>query len=156
MLIEYTRVSTSDQADHLQIDALKAAGCERIYRETVSGAKADRPEVAKALAYLRPGNTPVVWNMDRLARSMKQLIETVYDLQKREIGFRSLTQAIDTTTPGEKFVFNVFGTLAEFERDRIRDRIMAGPPAARARGRQVSPDRRRHQSHDPSLAPVYR
>jgi DNA invertase Pin-like site-specific DNA recombinase len=136
MLVGYARVSTSDQADHLQIDALKAAGCERIYRETVSGAKADRPELAKALAYLRPGDTLVVWKLDRLARSMKQLIETVEDLQKREIGFRSLTQAIDTTTPGGKFVFNVFGALAEFERDLIRDRTMAGLTAARARGRQ--------------------
>ncbi|MGO4574134.1 recombinase family protein [Microvirga sp. 2TAF3] len=136
MLVGYARVSTSDQTDSLQIDALKAAGCERIYRETVSGAKADRPELANALTFLRPRDTLVVWKLDRLARSMRQLIDTVEELQKREIGFRSLTQAIDTTTAGGKFVFNVFGALAEFERDLIRERTNAGLSAARARGRQ--------------------
>ncbi|MCA9893121.1 MAG: recombinase family protein [Anaerolineae bacterium] len=135
MLVGYSRVSTQDQNPELQLDALNAAGCEKIFTEKMSGAKRDRPELIAALEYVRAGDTLVVWKMDRLARSLKQLIETIEDLEKREIGFRSLTEAIDTTTSSGKLVFHIFGALAEFERSIIRERTMAGLASARARGR---------------------
>ena len=135
MLIGYTRVSTQDQNPELQLDALKQAGCERIFEEKASGAKRDRPELAEALKYMRRGDTLVVWKLDRLARSLKQLIETVEHLEKQEIGFRSLTENIDTTTPGGKLIFHIFGALAEFERSIIRERTIAGLASAKARGR---------------------
>ncbi|MCG7392653.1 recombinase family protein [Microvirga sp. ACRRW] len=117
------------------MDALKAVGCERVFVEKASGAQRDRPELKAALDYVRAGDTIVVWKLDRLARSLKQLIETVDDLQRREIGFRSLTEAIDTTTPGGRLIFHIFAALAEFERSIIRERTMAGLLAARSRGR---------------------
>ena len=135
MLIGYARVSTQDQDHALQLDALRAAGCERVFEETASGGKLDRPELDAALAYMRKGDTLVVWRLDRLARSLKQLIETIDDLDQREIGFRSLTEAIDTTTAGGRLIFHIFGSLAEFERALIRERTSAGLAAARARGR---------------------
>lgn len=135
MLIGYARVSTQDQNPSLQTDALQAAGCERVFTEKASGAQRDRPELTAAISYMRPGDTLVVWKLDRLARSMKQLIETVEGLEDRGIGFRSLTEAIDTTTPGGKLVFHIFGSLAEFERAIIRERTRAGLDAAKARGR---------------------
>ncbi|MCA9884632.1 MAG: recombinase family protein [Anaerolineae bacterium] len=135
MLVGYSRVSTQDQNPELQLDALNAAGCEKIFTEKMSGAKRDRPELIAALEYVRAGDTLVVWKMDRLARSLKQLIETIEDLEKREIGFRSLTEAIDTMTSSGKLVFHIFGALAEFERSIIRERTMAGLASARARGR---------------------
>lgn len=135
MLIGYARVSTQDQKPELQHDALAAAGCEKVFTEKASGAKRERPELTAAVAYMRDGDTLVVWKLDRLARSMKQLIETVEGLEARGIGFRSLTEAIDTTTPGGKLVFHIFGALAEFERSIIRERTRAGLDAARARGR---------------------
>jgi DNA invertase Pin-like site-specific DNA recombinase len=135
MEVGYARVSTQDQDPALQLDALERAGCERIYRETASGAQRDRPELKAALDYMRDGDTLVVWRLDRLARSMKQLIETVEDLEARGVGFRSLTESIDTTTAGGRLVFHIFGALAEFERSIIRDRTRAGLAAARARGR---------------------
>src|SRR6478672_11470570 len=106
-----------------------------MFTDTASGAKRDRPGLTEALAYVRPGDTLVVWRLDRLGRSLKHLIETVADLRERGIGFKSLTEQIDTTTPGGKLVFHVFGALAEFERDLIRERTHAGLAAARARGR---------------------
>src|SRR5690348_12274956 len=135
MDVGYARVSTGEQTLDLQLDALAKAGCEKTFTETASGAKADRPALAEVLAYLRPGDTLVVWRLDRLGRSLRHLIETVAQLAGRGVGFRSLTEQIDTTTSGGKLVFHVFGALAEFERDLVRERTHAGLAAARARGR---------------------
>ena len=133
MLVGYARVSTHDQDPALQHDALEKVGCERVFTETASGAQRDRPELKAALDYMRPGDILVVWRLDRLARSMKQLIETVEGLENREVGFRSITESIDTTTSGGKLVFHIFGALAEFERTIIQERTRAGLAAARAR-----------------------
>lgn len=135
MLIGYARVSTLEQNLDLQNDALKKAGCEKIYTDTLSGAKAQRPGLEECLDYVRAGDTVVVWKLDRLGRNLKHLIETVQALDERGIGFQSVQESIDTTTPGGKLVFHVFGALAEFERDLIRERTNAGLAAARARGR---------------------
>jgi DNA invertase Pin-like site-specific DNA recombinase len=135
MLVGYARVSTLDQNPALQIDALKGAGCEKLFVEKASGASRDRPELKAAIDYVREGDTLVVWKLDRLARSLKQLIETVAMLEARGIGLRSLTEAIDTTTAGGRLIFHIFGALAEFERTVIRERTKAGLSAARARGR---------------------
>ncbi|MDP9366676.1 MAG: recombinase family protein [Chloroflexota bacterium] len=135
MDIGYARISTGEQTLDLQLDALDKAGCGKVFTETASGAKADRPILEDVLAYLRPGDTLIVWRLDRLGRSLPHLIETVATLRDRGIGFRSLTEQIDTTTPGGKLIFHVFGALAEFERDLIRERTRAGLAAARARGR---------------------
>jgi DNA invertase Pin-like site-specific DNA recombinase len=136
MLIGYARVSKLDQNLDLQNDALLQAGCEKICTDKASGAKAARDGLAEALDFLRTGDTLVVWKLDRLGRSLKHLIEVVTDLEKRAIGFRSLQENIDTTTSGGKLIFHVFGALAEFERDLIRERTHAGLAAARARGRR--------------------
>jgi DNA invertase Pin-like site-specific DNA recombinase len=135
MDIGYARVSTGEQTLDLQLDSQTKAGCGKVYTETASGAKADRPVLDEVLGYLRPGDTLVVWRLDRLGRSLKHLIEVVAALAERGIGFKSLTEQIDTTTPGGKLIFHVFGALAEFERDLIRERTHAGLAAARARGR---------------------
>jgi DNA invertase Pin-like site-specific DNA recombinase len=136
MLIGYARVSTAEQSLDLQIDALKKAGCERVLTDVASGAQAARPGLEEALAFLRAGDALVVWRLDRLGRSLSHLIENIRALAARDVGFRSLQESIDTTTSGGKLVFHVFGALAEFERDLIRDRTQAGLVAARARGRQ--------------------
>jgi len=135
MLIGYARVSTSDQTLALQQDALTKEGCTEIFTDTASGAKTERPGLNQALSYVRPGDTLVVWRLDRLGRSLKDLIERITQLQSRNIGFKSLTEAIDTTTSGGKLIFHIFGALAEFERELIRERTQAGLSAARARGR---------------------
>lgn len=135
MLIGYARVSTQDQDPELQVDALKKAGCEKIFVEKASGAKRDRPELQAAIDYARDQDTIVVWKLDRLARSLKQLIETVEGLEDRGIGFKSLTETIDTTSPGGRLVFTIFAGLAEFERSIIKERTRAGLQAARSRGR---------------------
>lgn len=135
MLVGYARVSTQDQDPALQLDALKAAGCEKLFTEKASGAQRERPQLQAAIDYMREGDTLVIWKLDRLARSLKQLIETVESLAARGIGLRSLTEAIDTTTSGGKLIFHIFGALAEFERGVIRERTRAGLEAARARGR---------------------
>ena len=135
MDVGYARVSTGEQTLDLQLDALAKAGCGRVFEETASGAKADRVVLAELLGYLRAGDTLVVWRLDRLGRSLGHLIATVAELADRGIGFRSLTEQIDTTTSGGKLVFHVFGALAEFERDLVRERTHAGLAAARARGR---------------------
>ena len=135
MLVGYARISTLDQSPALQRDALEAAGCERIFEETASGARRDRPQLRRALDWMRDGDALAVWHLDRLARSTRQLIETVGELADRGIGFRSLTQPIDTTTPGGLLVFHVFAALAEFERNIIAERTRADLKAARARGR---------------------
>src|SRR3954447_1896655 len=135
MLIGYARVSTQDQTLDLQLDALKKAGCEKLYTDTASGAKAERKGLDEALEYARDGDILVVWRLDRLGRSLQHLIETITLLNSRKVGFRSLTENIDTTTSGGKLVFHIFGALAEFERDIIRERTNAGLQAARSRGR---------------------
>lgn len=136
MLIGYARVSTTDQNIDLQKDALLAAGCERIFNDTASGAKADRPGLTQALQHCRPADTLVVWKLDRLGRSLPHLVETVRDLVARGVGFKSLQENIDTTSSEGKLIFHIFTSLAEFERDIIRERTKAGLSAARARGRK--------------------
>jgi DNA invertase Pin-like site-specific DNA recombinase len=135
MLIGYARVSTIEQTLDLQRDALKGAGCQKIYTDTASGSKAERKGLDQALATARAGDTLAVWRLDRLGRSLPHLIETVTNLEKEGIGFKSLTENIDTTTSSGKLIFHIFGALAEFERNLIRERTMAGLEAARARGR---------------------
>jgi DNA invertase Pin-like site-specific DNA recombinase len=135
MLVGYARVSTTEQTLDLQLDALKKAGCSKIFTDTASGAKTERKGLDEALSYVREGDTLVVWRLDRLGRSLKHLIETVSQLDTRKIGFKSLTEQIDTTTSGGKLIFHIFGALAEFERNLIRERTHAGLQAARARGR---------------------
>ena len=135
-LVGYARVSTRDQTVALQLDALHGAGCVRVFEETASGAQRDRPQLAAALDYMRAGDTLVVWKLDRLARSTRQLIETVEELARRGIGFRCLTQDLDTTTAGGRLVFTIFSAIAEFEREIIQERTRAGLDAARARGRR--------------------
>jgi DNA invertase Pin-like site-specific DNA recombinase len=136
MLIGYARVSTGDQTLDLQVDALKARGCEKIYTDAgVSGSKASRPELDKALADLRSGDTLVVWRLDRLGRSLAHLVEVVNGLGDRGVGFTSLRETIDTGTPTGKLMFHLMASLAEFERDLIRERTNAGLASARARGR---------------------
>src|SRR3954452_23585940 len=136
MLISYARVSTDEQNLDLQRDALQKAGCAEIYTDNVSGTKARRPGLETALSHLRSGDTLVVWRLDRLGRSLRHLIDTVTDLQQRGVGFKSITESIDTTTSGGRLVFNIFASLAEFEREIIKERTNAGLQAARARGRK--------------------
>jgi DNA invertase Pin-like site-specific DNA recombinase len=136
MLIGYARVSTHDQTLNLQQDALTKAGCNKIFTDTASGALTERKGLEEALAYVRSGDSLVVWRLDRLGRSLKHLIETISQLDSRKIGFKSLTENIDTTTSGGKLIFHIFGALAEFERNLIRERTQAGLLAARARGRR--------------------
>jgi DNA invertase Pin-like site-specific DNA recombinase len=136
MLIGYARVSTHEQTLNLQQDALQKAGCNKVFTDTASGAKTERIGLDAALNYVRKGDTLVVWRLDRLGRSLPHLIATMTDLEQRGIGFKSLTENIDTTTSGGKLIFHIFGALAEFERNLIRERTTAGLSAARARGRR--------------------
>ena len=136
MFIGYARVSTDDQNLDLQLDALAKAGCERIFEDRMSGARAERPGLLRALDVARGDDTLVVWRLDRLGRSLKDLIRHVETMEERKIGLRSLQESIDTTTSGGRLFFHIFGALAEFERNLIRERTMAGLTAARARGRQ--------------------
>jgi DNA invertase Pin-like site-specific DNA recombinase len=136
MLVGYARVSTTDQNLDLQRDALKAAGCERTFTDTASGAKTERPGLTQLLKECRQGDTLVVWKLDRLGRSLPHLVETVREMEAQGIGFKSLQENIDTTTSGGKLIFHIFASLAEFERDLIRERTNAGLSAARARGRK--------------------
>jgi DNA invertase Pin-like site-specific DNA recombinase len=134
MLIGYARVSTHEQTLNLQRDALTKEGCTKIFTDTASGAKTERIGLEDALNYVRKGDTLVVWRLTRLGRSLSHLITTMTDLEERGIGFKSLTENIDTTTSGGKLIFHIFGALAEFERNLIRERTQAGLTAARARG----------------------
>lgn len=135
MKVGYARVSTLVQKADMQHDALKQAGCEKIFTDNASGAKAERPALIEALKYARSGDTLVVWRLDRLGRSLKHLIEVVEELERRKVGFMCIQDGINTTTSGGKLVFHLFGALAEFERNIIRERTKAGLSAARARGR---------------------
>ena len=167
MLIGYARVSTDDQNLALQRDALAAAGCEKVYEDRISGAKAERPGLALALEVARAGDTLVVWRLDRLGRSLKDLIALAEGLDKRGVGLKSLKEAIDTTSSGGRLVFHMFGALAEFERDLIRERTRAGLTAARARGRlggrpkRLTPEKRRlavqlYRAREHSIAEICR
>jgi len=133
--IGYARVSTQDQSPSLQIDALRKAGCDEIYQEAQPGDSSNRPQLSSALERLQAGDTLVVWKLDRLARSISQLISTLESLEMRGVQFRSLTEAVDTTNASGKLLFHLFGALAEFERSLIRERTVAGLAAARERGR---------------------
>ena len=135
MLIGYARVSTDDQKLNLQQDALNAAGCEKIFEDYLSGARATRPGLTSALEMVRSGDTLVVWRLDRLGRSLKDLIQLTETLKQRSIGLQSLQESIDTTTSSGQLIFHLFGALAEFERNLIRERTNAGLVAARARGK---------------------
>lgn len=134
--IGYARVSTMEQDEAFQRDALNAAGCQRIFVDKASGKLEHRPALDSMLEQLRAGDAVVVWRLDRLGRSLRNLIDLVQDFDSRGVGFVSLTESIDTTTPGGRLIFHIFGALAEFERDLIRERTMAGLAAARARGRK--------------------
>lgn len=144
-LLGYARVSTVDQELALQQDALTAAGCYRIFTDTASGSLDARPALNEVVDQLRPGDTLVVWRLDRLGRSIRHLIDFLAALDRQQVGFRSLTESIDTTSPGGRLVFHVFAALAEFERELIRERTNAGLAAARARGR--------HGGRPPRLTP---
>jgi len=150
MLIGYARVSTQDQTINLQMDALKHIGCDKIFTDTASGATTDRKGLEEALQFVRPRDTLVVWRLDRLGRSLRHLIDTVTYLNSRMVGFKSLTENIDTTTSGGKLFFHIFGALAEFERDIIRERTQAGLLAARARGKVGG----RRKALDPKKASI--
>lgn len=135
MLFGYARVSTTEQNLDLQKDALTKTGCEKLFTDVASGAVTDRPGLQEAFRHLRGGDVLVVWRLDRLGRSLQHLLEVIHDLESRGVGFRSLSESLDTTTSGGKLVFQIFGALAEFERNLIQERTNAGLKAARARGR---------------------
>jgi DNA invertase Pin-like site-specific DNA recombinase len=136
MLIGYARVSTDDQKLNLQYDALQKAGCEKIFEDYLSGAKTSRPGLNAALDMARAGDTLIVWRLDRLGRSLKDLLQLIETLKERSIGLYSLQESINTTTSSGQLVFHLFGALAEFERNLVRERTHAGLNAARARGRK--------------------
>ncbi|BBP45251.1 invertase [Thiosulfatimonas sediminis] len=137
MIIGYARVSTQDQNLELQLDALiAAAGCEQTFQEKITGKKKERPELNICLKTLRAGDVLVVWKLDRLARSLKDLVEIISELESKGVGFKSITESIDTTSPSGKLIFHIFGALAEFEHSLIRERTLEGLKAARARGRK--------------------
>ncbi|HAT3881873.1 TPA: recombinase family protein [Legionella pneumophila] len=135
MLIGYARVSTDDQNLHLQHDELKKAGCEKFFDDKITGSKIERPGLDAAIDYAREGDVIIVWRLDRLSRSLKDLIQVVSDLESKGIGLKSIHESIDTTSSSGKLIFHIFGALAEFERNLIRERTHAGLKAARARGK---------------------
>lgn len=136
MKIGYARVSTKDQNLSMQMDALKKEGCQLIFKEKVSGSKAERIELAKMMGQIRKGDVVIIWKLDRLGRSLRHLVELASELLDKGAGLKSLNDPIDTTTPQGRLIFNIFASLAEFERDIIRERTRAGLEAARARGRK--------------------
>jgi DNA invertase Pin-like site-specific DNA recombinase len=150
--IGYIRVSKHEQNEALQVDALNKEKCDRIFMDKITGKKFERKDLDAALAYLRPGDTFVVWKLDRAGRSLKHLIGLLNTLQSRGIEFMSLTEKIDTTTPGGKLIFHIMGALAEFEHDLIRERTYAGLEAARARGRNGGRPRKLNNSGKVALA----
>jgi DNA invertase Pin-like site-specific DNA recombinase len=135
MHVGYARVSTKDQTVDLQVDALTQAGCTKVYTEVISGARAERPVLEQLIETLRAGDVLVIWKLDRLGRSLTHLLAIVTDLITRQIGLKSLNDPIDTTTSQGRLIFNLFASLAEFEREVMRERTQAGLSAARARGR---------------------
>lgn len=135
MLIGYSRISTNDQSLNSQIDKLKKYGCEEIYTDIISGSKATRPQLDKMLEFIREGDTVVVYRLDRLGRGLRDLINLINTFQEKKVNFKSLTENIDTTTPGGMLIFHIFGAVAEFERNLIRERTNAGLESARARGK---------------------
>lgn len=135
MLIGYARVSTDDQNLHLQHDELRKSGCEKFFDDKITGSKIERPGLNAAIEFARPGDVIIVWRLDRLSRSLKDLIDMVALLDSKEIGLKSLHESIDTTSSSGKLIFHIFGALAEFERNLIRERTHAGLKAARARGK---------------------
>lgn len=155
MLIGYARISTDDQTHILQLDALKQEGCEKIFQDTASGAKTERPGLSEALDFVRKDDTLVVWRLDRLGRSLKHLIELMSALEEKGIHFKSLQESIDTSTSGGKLIFHMFGALAEFERNLIRERTMAGLAAARGRGRTGGRPRKLNGSKQELLYKLY-
>lgn len=155
MLIGYARVSTHDQTLDLQKDALQKIGCTRIFTDTASGSLAERPGLTESLQFLRAGDALVVWRLDRLGRSLQHLLETISEFLERSVGFKSLTENIDTTTPGGKLIFHIFGALAEFERDLIRERTQAGLAAARVRGKYGGCPRRLNANQRALLYTLY-
>ncbi len=136
MKIGYARVSTTNQSLNPQTDALSEAGCEKLFTDIASGARTQRPGLDKAISFSRKGDILVVWKLDRMGRSMSHLIEMIQKLEEKGVGFQSLTEKINTTTAGGRLIFHLFGALAEFERDLIRERVQAGLKSARARGRK--------------------
>lgn len=169
VLIGYARVSTKDQGLELQIDALKKAGCStsQIFIDIISGSKAERPDLEKCLATLESGDTLLIWRLDRLGRSMLHLVSLIENLRKKHIGFKSICDgAIDTTTASGELVFNIFSSLAQFERRLIQERTKAGLEAARARGRlggrkkmesnnsKVLMAEKMHKSHEMSIKDI--
>jgi len=156
MLVGYARTSTIEQSLDLQMDALKAAGCERIYADQVSGAREAAPEFVRVLEILREGDALVVWRLDRLGRTLKQLIELIGNLEKRGVGLRSLQENIETGSPGGRLVFHIFAALAEFERNIIRERTVAGLEAARSRGRRGGRPRKLSSAQRALVATLYR
>jgi DNA invertase Pin-like site-specific DNA recombinase len=136
MLIGYARISTDGQTLDTQLDKLNSSGCDKIFTDVASGSKSDRPGILEAIEYAREGDTIVVVKLDRFGRSMSDLIARTKELASRNIEFRSLSESIDTNTPAGKLLFHIMGSLAEFERDLIRERTHAGLEAARARGRR--------------------
>jgi DNA invertase Pin-like site-specific DNA recombinase len=149
------RTSSTDQNLELQLDAFERAGCTKVFEDRISGAKAERPGLDQALDYLRPGDTLVVWRLDRLGRSLKHLVQVVSELEEQGVGFRSLEESIDTTTTGGRLVFHIFSALAEFERTLIRERTMAGLAAARARGRLGGRPRKLSPKQEQMLYQMY-
>lgn len=135
MIIGYARVSTKDQNLDLQLDALQKEKCDKIYKEIISGAKSERPVLHEMLTQVRPGDVIIIWKLDRLGRSLKNLVDIVGKLIEQDVGLKSLHDSIDTTTPQGRLTFNIFASLAEFERDLISERTKAGLESARARGR---------------------
>lgn len=164
-LVGYARVSTLDQTPDLQLDALATAGCWKVWTDHASGKLDRRPQLDDLMEHLRPGDTLVVWRLDRLGRSLAHLVQLLVDLDAREVGFRSLTESIDTGTAGGRLIFHVMGAMAQFERDLISERTSAGLAAARARGRNggrpsvVTPDklataRRLYDARDMTVAQI--
>lgn len=155
MKVGYVRVSTHEQNISSQKDALKDAGCKKIFQDKVSGIKNERPGLIKAASYLRKGDTLIVWRLDRLGRSLKHLIEIISNLEGQGIGFQSLQESIDTTTSGGRLIFHIFGALAEFERNLIQERTKAGLDAARSRGRKGGRPRKLDKKRQELLYRLY-
>lgn len=152
MQVGYARISTDDQSLTPQLEALTEAGCEEIFQDVASGVKTTRPQLQELLKYVRKGDTIVVWKLDRLGRSLKHLIQTLQLLDDKGVEFKSLTEGMDTNTPGGRLLFNIFGAIAEFEKGLIKERTEAGLKAARARGRKGG----RPKKMDPQMVEMAR